>query len=131
MGEEELDALDVVQLRREVQRRLLALRTAGRERVRRIHTYTSSSRWERRREGAHCASLVDVAALLRHEMLHALGFARVQCLEELGGGHRCQCRAQRDEGLSRELKLLGSQCLARRSVSRGPHVQTVRASTPH
>ena len=31
----------------------------------------------------------------------------------------------------RKLKLLGSQCLARRSVSRGPHVQTVRASTPH
>ena len=31
VGEEELDALDVVQLRREVQRRLLALRTAGRD----------------------------------------------------------------------------------------------------
>mmetsp|Transcript_51256 Transcript_51256/g.165329 ORF Transcript_51256/g.165329 Transcript_51256/m.165329 type:complete len:525 (+) Transcript_51256:120-1694(+) len=63
VGEEELDALDVVQLRREVQRRLLA-----------------------------CASLVDVAALLRHEMLHALGVARVQCLEELGGRHSVSAR---------------------------------------
>ena len=34
-------------------------------------------------------------------------------------------------GVLIKLKLLGSQCLARRSVSRGPHVQTARASTPH
>ena len=61
------------------------------------------------RERTLCASLVDVAALLRHEMLHALGVARVRSASKsLEGGIRYHrvWRAQREmRGFKRKKRI--------------------------